>query len=73
VEPAHSDAPQKPLLQRMQHREEFKVCVQLQGYNLIGIVQKWWDSSHHWSAPMEGYWLFRKDSWAGEEGVFPFM
>ena len=41
--------------------DELEICVQLQGYGLTGITEAWWDSSHDWSAAMEGCRLFRKD------------
>ncbi|GAB0179991.1 hypothetical protein GRJ2_000464400 [Grus japonensis] len=40
---------------------ELETCVCLQGYDLIGITETWWDSSCDWSVGMEGYRLFRKD------------
>ncbi|GAB0176447.1 mitochondrial enolase superfamily member 1 [Grus japonensis] len=42
-------------------QEELETCVRLQGYDLIGITEMWWDSSYDWSVGMEGYRLFRKD------------
>ncbi|GAB0209421.1 hypothetical protein GRJ2_003407800 [Grus japonensis] len=42
-------------------QEELETCVCLQGYDLIGIPETWWDSSYDWSVGMEGYRLFRKD------------
>ncbi|GAB0185452.1 hypothetical protein GRJ2_001010500 [Grus japonensis] len=42
-------------------QEELETCVSLQGYDLIGITETWWDSSYDWSVGMEGYRLFRKD------------
>lgn len=57
----------------MQHREEFKVRVQLQGYNLTGIMQKQRDSSHSWSAVMEGYRLFWKHSRKVRRGVALYL
>lgn len=41
-------------------QEELEVHTQLQSYDLIGIMEMWWDSSPDWSAPKEGYRLFRK-------------
>ncbi|KAK4816349.1 hypothetical protein QYF61_015663 [Mycteria americana] len=41
--------------------DELEICVQLQGYDLVGIMEAWWDGSHDWSIAMEGYRLFRKD------------
>ncbi|GAB0202510.1 hypothetical protein GRJ2_002716600 [Grus japonensis] len=37
------------------------MCARLQGYDLIGIMEMWWDGSYDWSVGMEGYRLFRKD------------
>ncbi|GAB0193035.1 hypothetical protein GRJ2_001768800 [Grus japonensis] len=37
------------------------MCTCLQGYDLIGITEMWWDGSYDWSVGMEGYRLFRKD------------
>ncbi|GAB0208248.1 hypothetical protein GRJ2_003290500 [Grus japonensis] len=42
-------------------QEELETCVCLQGYDLIGITETWWDSSYDCSVGMEGYRLFRKD------------
>ena len=42
-------------------REESETCARLQGYDLIGIMEMWWDGSYDWSVGMEGYRLFRKD------------
>ena len=42
-------------------QEELEVCTRLQGYDLIGITETWWDGSYDWSVEMEGYRLFRKD------------
>ncbi|GAB0200352.1 hypothetical protein GRJ2_002500600 [Grus japonensis] len=42
-------------------QEELEMCVRLQGYDLIGITETWWDGSYDWSIGMEGYRLFRKD------------
>lgn len=40
---------------------KFKIHTQLQSYDLIRIMETWWESSPIMSAPMEGYRLFRKD------------
>ncbi|GAB0209831.1 hypothetical protein GRJ2_003448800 [Grus japonensis] len=37
------------------------MCARLQGYDLTGITETWWDGSYDWSVGMEGYRLFRKD------------
>lgn len=41
-------------------RDELEICMQLQGCGLTGITETWGDSSHDWSAAMEGCRLFRK-------------
>lgn len=43
--------------------EELEACIQLQGYDLIGVTEIRWDSSQDWSAAMDGYRhrLFKKD------------
>ncbi|GAB0179465.1 hypothetical protein GRJ2_000411800 [Grus japonensis] len=42
-------------------QEELETCTCLQGYDLIGITETWWDGSYEWSVGMEGERLFRKD------------
>jgi len=37
------------------------MCTHLRGYNIIGITEKWRDSSYDWSIGMGGYRLCRKD------------
>jgi len=34
----------------------------LQGYDLTGITETWWDGSYDWSVGMEESRLFKKDS-----------
>ncbi|KAK4829098.1 hypothetical protein QYF61_002049 [Mycteria americana] len=41
-------------------QEELETCACLQGYDLIDIMDMWWDGSYDWSFGMEGYRLFRK-------------
>lgn len=45
------------------------MCLQFKGCDLIMITETWGNSSHSWSAAMDGYRLFRKDSY-GEELPF---
>ncbi|GAB0203506.1 interleukin-6 receptor subunit beta [Grus japonensis] len=42
-------------------QEALETCTCLQGYDLIGITETWWDGSYDWSVGMEGYRVFRKD------------
>ncbi|GAB0181485.1 hypothetical protein GRJ2_000613800 [Grus japonensis] len=51
-------------------QEELEMCTHLQGYDLIAIMEMWWDGSYDWSVGMEGHRLFRKDRQGREaEGV----
>ena len=43
------------------NHKELEICVQLQGYDLVGITKMWWDGSHDRSVTMEKYRLVRKD------------
>lgn len=43
------------------NQEELEVCVQFQGYHVIGIVEARWGSSHTWSTAKDEHRLFRKD------------
>ncbi|GAB0204485.1 hypothetical protein GRJ2_002914100 [Grus japonensis] len=53
--------PQPGSTHRRNKQEELETCTCLQGYDLIGITETWWDGSYGWSVGMEGYRLFRKD------------
>lgn len=53
--------------------EDLKVCVQLQCYNLIGIMETCWDSSHNWSIVVGGCKLPRKDRLVLHEGTSLYM
>lgn len=46
---------------------ELELCAQLQGCDLVGISEPWWDSSHDWKAAVDGYRDFKKDrpGWRG--------
>ena len=44
----------------MGNKHEELVCVQLQGYDLVGITETRWDGTHDWSITMKGDWLFRR-------------
>ena len=54
-------------------REESEMRVQLQGYDLVGITETWWDGSRDWSVAMEGYGqALGRTGWEDEEGEWPF-
>jgi len=42
-------------------QEELEDIVQQDSYDLVVIIEMWWDDSHDWSAAMDGYKLFRRD------------
>ena len=42
-------------------QDELETCACLQGYDLIGITETWWDGSYDWSVGMERYRLFMKE------------
>lgn len=50
-------------------QEELEMYACLQGCDVIGITETWWDGSHDCSVGMEGYGLFRKDRQGRQEGV----
>ncbi|PKU40140.1 hypothetical protein llap_9563 [Limosa lapponica baueri] len=54
-------------------QEELEMCAHLQGYDLIGITETWWDGSYDWSVGMESDRLFRKDRlgvWGGGVALY---
>ncbi|XP_050769876.1 LOW QUALITY PROTEIN: adenosine 5'-monophosphoramidase HINT1-like [Gymnogyps californianus] len=54
-------------------REESEMRVQLQGYDLVGITETWWDGSRDWSVAMEGYGqALGRTGREDEEGEWPF-
>jgi len=42
-------------------QEELQVCGWLQGYDVIGITEIWWDDFHNWNVGIDVYKLLRKD------------
>jgi len=42
-------------------QEELEMCAHLWAYDIIGIMETWWDSSYEWSIGTGGHRLFRKD------------
>ena len=42
-------------------QEELEAVVQLGKYDLIAIMETWWDESHNWNLLIEDYRLFRRD------------
>jgi len=50
-------------------QEKLETCAYLQGSDLIGITEMWWDGFYDWRVGMEGYRPFRKDRERSKEGV----
>ena len=42
-------------------QEELEAIVQQENYDIVSIMETWWDDLHNWSAAMDGYELFRRD------------
>ncbi|PKU33270.1 mitochondrial fission process protein 1 [Limosa lapponica baueri] len=42
-------------------QEELEATVQQESYDVVAIMEMWWDDSHDWSAALDGYKLFRRD------------
>ncbi|KAK4831824.1 hypothetical protein QYF61_019347 [Mycteria americana] len=42
-------------------QEELEAIVHQENYDMVAIMETWWDDSHNWSAAMDGYKLFRRD------------
>lgn len=42
--------------------------VQQESYDIVAIVETWWDGLHNWSVTLVGYKLFRRDSYGSREG-----
>ncbi|PKU44695.1 rna-directed dna polymerase from mobile element jockey-like [Limosa lapponica baueri] len=43
-------------------QEELQAIVQQESYDVVAIMETWWDDSHDWSAAIDGYKLFRRSS-----------
>jgi len=46
----------------MGDKQELVATAQMESYTLIAITKSWWDESHDWSAVIDSYKLFRRDS-----------
>jgi len=42
-------------------QEDTGTMVQLESYNLIAIIETWWEESHSWNTMIEDYKHFRRD------------
>jgi len=42
-------------------QEELEALVQQEIYDIIAIMETWWNDSHNWSVATDDYKLFRRD------------
>ncbi|PKU32032.1 rna-directed dna polymerase from mobile element jockey-like [Limosa lapponica baueri] len=42
-------------------QEELEAIVQQESYDVVAVMEMWWDDLHNWSAALDGYKLFRRD------------
>ncbi|KAK4828900.1 hypothetical protein QYF61_001458 [Mycteria americana] len=42
-------------------QEDLEAIVQQENYDMVAIMETWWDDSHNWSVTIDGYKLFRRD------------
>jgi len=42
-------------------QEDLEATMLLESYDLIALIETWWDESHDWSVAIYGYRLFRRD------------
>lgn len=66
----HSEMSVHEHLQPGDTQVESEVCLHLQVYGPLGIMNMWWHSPHDGSAAMGEYRLFRGTSHEGEEEEF---
>jgi len=56
--------------------DELETFMQLQGYNILGIMEMWWDGCRDWSVAMSRIQTLEEGQdagWEDEEGESPFM
>ena len=42
-------------------QEELEDMMKQENYDVVALTETWWDVSHDWSVPIDGYKLFRRD------------
>ena len=42
-------------------QEELEAMMKQENYDVVAVTETWWDVSHDWSVPVDGYKLFRRD------------
>lgn len=53
--------------------EELEATAQLEWYNLITIIETWWEGSHDWSAAINSQKLFSRDRQGKRSRQLPSM
>lgn len=54
----------------MQHRKQtrrIRYPYTAVEYDIIGIIEVWWDTLHDWCAAMDRHRLFQKAGWGGKQ------
>ena len=55
-------------------QEELEAMTKQENYDVVAITETWWDVSHDWSMPIDGYKLFRRDRQGRRgSGVAPYV
>ena len=50
-------------------QDELVLLLSAKKYDVIGITETWWDSTHDWTTGIEGYTLYRRDRVYKKVGV----
>ena len=51
-------------------QEELEATVLLESFDLVAIIETWWDEWHDWSAAIDDHRPFRRDRWGRRGGGF---
>ncbi|PKU39951.1 rna-directed dna polymerase from mobile element jockey-like [Limosa lapponica baueri] len=54
-------------------QEELEAIVWHESYDVVAITEMWWDELNDWSATMDGYKLFRRDSRGDTECIDSYI
>jgi len=49
-------------------QEELEAVAQQENYDIVAIMETWWDDLHNWIAAIDGYKLFRRNKQGGRGG-----
>ena len=45
----------------MDKQDKVETLMHLENYDLVAIMETWWDDFHSWNTSVKGYHLFRRD------------